>query len=178
MPFEDPADAAKAESLLAQLESLNPDSDGETILSLSQQLDALFAPLDAAAQEVLTKLRDGASFEALIDEYGTTEALSTEPLRTEGVYISGRTVYNSPEYVEGVMLLERPGQVSEPLRAADGLHIAEYIRDIAPGEVPLAEIYDAVKAEALSLKQAEYYEQQLGMLLESAHVKFYPERLQ
>jgi hypothetical protein len=53
----------------------------------------------------------------------------------------------------------------------------QYIGDVTPGEVPLAEVSDAVAAEALKQKQNEYYEQQRDALLEAAQVKYYPERL-
>jgi parvulin-like peptidyl-prolyl isomerase len=75
------------------------------------------------------------------------------------------------------MMLEQPGQVSAPLRSPYGLHLVQYIGDVTPGEVPLAEVSDAVAAEALKHKQNEYYEQQRDALLEAAQVKYYPERL-
>lgn len=75
------------------------------------------------------------------------------------------------------MMLEQPGQVSSPLRSAFGVHLVQYIGDVTPGAVPLDEVRDAVAADALKQKQAEYYDQQRQELLAAANVKYYPERL-
>lgn len=167
----DSADADKASSLTEQLELDTADAD------VQKELDALYAPLEKKAGEVQKKLADGQSFTALMDEYGCDIALKNEPLRSEGYYITDSSFVNSVEYVEGSMLLEQPGQVSAPLRSLSGVHLVEYIGDVAPGEVPLTDVLDAVRADALKAKQEEYYSQQREALLEAAQVKYYPERL-
>ena len=137
------------------------------------------ADRDAAAKQLAEE--SGVTLESitqeLMDEFGCDAALRDEPLRSEGYYISDASYVNSVEYVEGSMMLEQPGQVSAPLRSAQGVHLVEYIGDVTPGEVPLEEVRDAVAADALATKQAEYYDQQRQQLLEEAHVKYYPERL-
>ena len=107
----------------------------------------------------------------------TAFALKEAPLRNEGYYITAASFVNSLEYVEGSMMLEQPGQVSAPLRSPLGLHLVQYIGDVTPGQVPLADVRDAVAAEALKQKQTQYYEQQRDTLLDAAQVKYYPERL-
>ena len=166
------------------------DADAETAAELTDRLDrgdgedgdqealnALYAPLEKTAQEIQDKLNDGASFSELMDEYGCDAALAEEPLRSEGYYVSDHSYVNSVEYVEGSMLLEQPGQVSAPLRSVFGLHLVQYIGDVTPGEVPLEDVLDTMRADALKAKQAEYYDHQRQALLEAANVKYYPERL-
>ena len=164
-------DARTAASLTEQLEL------GEADDAAREQLEALYAPLEAKAQEAQKKLADGAAFAELMDEYGCDAVLKAEPMRSEGYYVSDHSYVNSVEYVEGSMMLEQPGQVSAPLRSVFGVHLVEYIGDVAPGEVPLEDVADAVRAEALKAKQSEYYSQQRQALLEAAQVKYYPERL-
>ena len=164
-------DARTAASLTEQIEL------GEADDAARQQLEALYAPLEAKAEKAQKKLADGADFAELMDEYGCDAALKSEPMRSEGYYVSDHSYVNSVEYVEGSMMLEQPGQVSAPLRSVFGVHLVEYIGDVAPGQVPLEEVADAVRAEALRQKQAEYYDQQRQALLQAAHVKYYPERL-
>ena len=175
IPFENEEDVYKAESLLDDLEMI--DEDPEALQETQAALDALYAPLEQRAAEAQQKLADGASFADLMDEYGCSEALADEPLRTQGFYITDTSYCNSMEYVQGSMMLEQPGQVSAPLRSQYGLHLVEYIGDVPAGEVPLEEVEAAVRADALGDKQAEYYAQQRQQLLEEAHVKYYPERL-
>lgn len=173
--FESDEDAARAADLLSDLEMI--DEDPDALAQTQKDLDALYAPLEKKAAEAQQKLADGAAFADLMDEYGTSEALKNEPLRSEGFYISDASFVNSAEFVQGAMMLEQPGQVSSPLRSANGVHLVEYIGDVAPGEVPLDEAREAVAADALKEKQAAYYDQQRKTLLEQAHVKYYPERL-
>ncbi len=166
--FESDEDAARAADLLSDLEMI--DEDPDALAQTQKDLDALYAPLEKKAAEAQQKLADGAAFADLMDEYGTSEALKNEPLRSEGFYISDASFVNSAEFVQGAMMLEQPGQVSSPLRSANGVHLVEYIGDVAPGD-------EAVAADALKEKQAAYYDQQRKTLLEQAHVKYYPERL-
>ena len=178
IPFEDQETADQAAELLEQIEGLNPEQDLEKIQKLQAQLDPLFAPLEARAQEIIARLRDGASFTSLLDEYGGDEAMKTEPLHSEGYYISDDSFLFSMEFIEGSMLVEQVGDVSSPLRSAAGVHLVEYTADIVPGDVPLSSVMERARAGALKEKQDAYYQQQTAELLEAANVKFYPERLQ
>ena len=173
--FDSEADSQRAAELLEQLEMI--DEDEQALAETQQALDALFAPLEARAQEAQDKLAQGAAFTDLMGEYGCDEALKSEPLRSEGYFVTDTSFVNSVEYVEGSMMLEQPGQVSSPLRSASGLHLVQYIGDVKAGEVPLSEAQDTVRAEALRRKQAEYYARQRDELLKEANVKYYPERL-
>ena len=169
--FEDDEAALNAANLIAQLEQGDAPEDAR------QQLDALYAPLEKTAKKAEDALAGGKPFTELMDEYGCDPALREEPMRSQGYYVSSDSYVNSAEYVEGAMMLEQPGQVSSPLRSEYGLHLVEYIGDVAPGEVPLNEIRDAVQADALKEKQEAYYAQQRKALLEAAQVRYYPERL-
>ena len=169
--FASPVDAARAGVLTDRMEFGSGDETTQA------ELDALYAPLEATAQEVLEKLNAGQSFDSLMAEYGCSEDLAEEPLRSEGYYISDDSFINSVEFVEGSLLLDQPGQISAPLRSVYGIHLVQYIGDVPAGEVPLAEAEASVRAEALALKQAEYYESQRETMLEQANVKYYPERL-
>ena len=175
IPFDSEEDAARASELLGQIDLI--DEDAQALADAKAELDKLFAPVEKKAEEVQQKLADGAAFSDLMDEYGTSESLKNEPLRTEGYYITDASYVNSVEFVEGSMMLEQPGQVSAPLRSQYGVHLVEFIGELTPGQVPLEDVRDAVAADALKHKQAEYYDQQRKDLLEQAHVKYYPEKL-
>ena len=167
-------DEAASDEAAALAEQIELGTAGE---DAQANLDALYAPLEKTAAEAQEKLSAGQSFAELMDEYGCDPELKNEPMRSEGYYINSDSFVNSTEYVEGSMMLEQPGQVSAPLRSILGVHLVEYIRDVAPGEVPLDSVKDAVRAAALKQKQTEYYEQQRDALLDAAQVKYYPERL-
>ncbi|MBR1560044.1 MAG: hypothetical protein IJ646_07355 [Clostridia bacterium] len=178
LPFDDDATADSAATLTQQLEALDPMNDADRIKAIDAELDPLYAPLEAKANEIAEKLKAGESFRALLEQYGGDDMMNAEPLRSEGYYISDHTYLFSAEFVQGSMILDAPGQVSSPLRSASGLHMVQYLKDVAPGEVPLEDVYDAMKAETLKDAQDAYYEEQVTQLLEDANVKYYPERLQ
>lgn len=165
------ADADVVATLTEQIELGTADENAR------EQIDAMYETLNDTVKEVQDKLNDGQPFESLMDAYGCSPALKDGQMRSEGYFITAGSFYNSLEFVEGSMMLEQPGQVSAPLRSPYGLHLVQYVGDVTPGEVPLADVRDAVAAEALKQKQNEYYEQQRDALLEAAQVKYYPERL-
>ena len=178
LPFEDEASADRAAGLCARLEELDPMEDSGKIQEIEAELNPLFAPLEEKANEIIEKLKAGESFNTLLEQYGADELMASEPLRSEGYYISDDTYLFSGEFIQGSMILERPGQVSSPLRSASGLHLVEYLRDVTPGEVPLTDVYDAMKAETLQAAQDVAYDEHIANLLDAANVKYYPERLQ
>lgn len=178
MTFPSDEDAEKAAGLFDQLERLDPLEEADKINAIDAELAPLFAPMEQKANEIVEKLKNGARFTDLLEEYGEDEAMAAEPLRSQGYYISDHSYLFSTEFVQGAMILETPGQVSAPLRSSSGLHLVEYLRNVAPGEVPLDQVADALRAEALASRQDEYYEEYVNHLLEQANVKYYPERLQ
>ena len=178
LPFENEDDEAQASDLLDQISQLDPQSDAERIQALEAQLDPLYAPLEATANQIAEKLQSGESFLSLMDQYGKDEMMGSEPVRSEGYYINENSFLFSSEFIQGSLILDRPGQVSAPLRSPSGLHLVEYLRDVAPGDVPLDQVRDAVKAEALEVRQQAYYDEQITVMLEEANVQYYPERLQ
>ena len=178
LPFEDLDNAEKVQYALDEIAAMDPETDAKRINELEKQLNTVYSPLEAKAAEITEKLKAGESFLSLMDQYGADELMQAEPLRTEGYYISDQTYLFSTEFIQGSMILERPGQVSTPLRSGAGLHLVEYVADIAPGEVPLSDVYDAMKAETLKIHQDAYYENYVSGLLDEANVQYYPERLQ
>ena len=166
-----PADAETASRLMDQIEQGTAPEDAQA------RLDELYAPLEAKAKEVEEKLTGGAAFSDLMGEYGCSAALNTDALKAEGFYIRDGSYVNSAEFVEGSMMLETPGQVTAPLRSAFGVHLVEYVGDVAPGEAPYEEVSDAVTADALKRRQDAVYASECEKLLAAANVKYYPERL-
>lgn len=178
IPFASDEDEIRAQELMDQISQLDPLSDAQRIQELEAELNPLFAPLEATAKEIQDKLQAGESFMALVDQYGSDEMMESEPVRSEGYYISDTSYLFSTEFIQGSMILERPGQVSSPLRSTSGLHLVEYLQDVVPGDVPLEEVRDAVEAKALEARQRAYYDEQTTAMLEEANVQYYPERLQ
>lgn len=178
IPFQSDEDEIKAAELEDQISQLDPIGDAQRIQELEAELDPLYAPLEVTAQEIAERLQAGEDFLKLADEYGKDEMMETDPVRTEGYYISENSFLFSNEFIQGSMILDRPGQVSSPLRSASGLHLVQYLSDVTPGDVPLEEVHDAIEAQALQVRQRAYYDERTAAMLEEANVQYYPERLQ
>ena len=178
IPFDSAEDGELAEDLMDEMAGLDINTQADEYNEAKEQLDALYAPLDKIAEEALEKLNGGASFAELMDEYGCSEDLASEPLRSQGYYINSDSVLISSEYVEGSMMLETAGQISTPLRSGQGLHLVQYLGEVAPGEVPLEDVKQAVSAEVLAEKEEEAYIAHMNDLIDKANVKYYTDRLQ
>lgn len=79
--------------------------------------DAQLKEADAKVKDIQAKLKDGADFDALMNEFSEDPGLATEP---DGyVFGKGQMV---PEFEEAAYALE-VGEVSEPVKSAYGYHI-------------------------------------------------------
>lgn len=177
--FDDPEVASAVEDLYYQISLLDAQSDFEKITSLQEQLNGYYEDLDAQAESIVAELKNGADFDALIAEYGEDEAMTYEPTKSVGYYVSANS-YNqfSSDFIEACMMLDSVGDVSVPVHSVGGVHIIKYVADVAPGEVPLESIRAAIEAEVLADKQESYYVDQEAQWIAEADVQYYPERLQ
>ena len=178
LAFDDPNAAAQAQELTEQIAALSVETDFEQITQLQEQLDALYADLDAEADAILEQLNSGADFESLMAQYNEDDGANYEPVRTQGYYVSANTTQYSPDFVEASMMLEQPGQVSTPVHTADGVHIILYVADVPAGAAALEDVRDAVAEDVLADKRQTYYEEQVAQWIADANPQYYPERMQ
>ena len=71
------------------------------------------------------------------------------------------------------MSIAEVGQISEPVRGVNGIHIIYYLSDITPGTVALDEIRDEVAQLALDDKIAATYNDQVAAWVEEANVEYF-----
>lgn len=148
---------------------------------LTSQLDTLKAEYTAALQpkidEVMQKIAAGADFDQLIEEYGEDYAMTEEPGKTEGVYLSAQSEMWEQPVIEAAMALEQPGDISQPVADSMGVHIVRYLREVQAGPVPMEQLKDVVEEAALSAAKEAYYAETIAKWVAEAEVKTYPERL-
>lgn len=170
--------AEKAYDLMAQISQLDPETELEQISALQSELDALYVDLDAQAESILAELNAGADFDALVEQYGMDDAMMFEPTKSIGYYVSADSAQWAGDFLEGCMMLEEPGQISTPVHSVSGVHIIQYVADVAPGAVPLSDVRDAIAEQLLSDLQEDAYDEQIAAWIVEADAKYYPERLQ
>ena len=143
---------------------------------IGASIEALYSQLMPKAQEVVDAFNGGADFDSLIEKYGEDPGMTREPTRTQGYAVSEKSTYWDPAFTEGAMSIAGVGQISEPVRGKNGVHIIYYLSDITPGEVPFEDIKDAVAAAALEDKVAQTYDDQVAVWVDEAKPVYHLDR--
>lgn len=152
--------------------------DAQQLGEAQAQLDALYAPLEARANEILGMLNSGYGFDSLLSQYGEDEGMKNPGLKASGYYISADSALWDSAVIEAAMAFTAPGEISGVIRTADGVCILQYAGEVQGGEVDMAKVYDAMTAEARTTAQDKAYSDQKAAWLAEANAKYYPERMQ
>ena len=143
------------------------------IAACNAELDALYAELMPTAEEVVAAFNAGTSFDDLIAQYNQDPGMTTEPIASFGYPVSAASTIWDPAFTAGAMSIAEVGQISEPVRGVNGIHINYYLSDITPGTVALDEIRDEVTQLALDDKIAATYNDQVAAWVEEANVEYF-----
>ena len=143
------------------------------IAACNAELDALYAELMPTAEEVVAAFNAGTSFDDLIAQYNQDPGMTTEPIASFGYPVSAASTIWDPAFTAGAMSIAEVGQISEPVRGVNGIHIIYYLSDITPGTVALDEIRDEVAQLALDDKIAATYNDQVAAWVEEANVEYF-----
>lgn len=178
-PTAEPAEPAEGEEPEATEEPAAPRSREEIqadIGDIGTSIEALYAQLMPKAQEIVDAFNGGADIDSLIAQYGEDPGMTREPSMSQGYAVSENSTTWDPAFTEGAMSIKEVGQISEPVRGKNGVHIIYYLGDVTPGEVPFEDIADGVASEALADKISKTYEDQADAWVEEAHPVYHLDR--
>jgi parvulin-like peptidyl-prolyl isomerase len=118
----------------------------------TEKREKLTLPLiQETADAIQTEYEAGTDFNSLIKKYSTDKSETN----TEGGYPVHPDSQNwSPEFIEAVMSMERPGDISGPVLTDLGIHILYYASDIPGGEHELT----GTERELLNASALNYYQ--------------------
>ena len=136
------ADAAPAE-----------DAEPVTQEMVDAAKQAILDSVQGTVDEINAKLAAGASFEDLIPDYGIDPGVLN--LLTTGYAVHAESTMWEPNFHAAAMALEAPGDISEPIVSAYGVHILHYLRDIPRGPVELTE---QLKADIRKSLESDKYD--------------------
>ena len=142
---------------------------------LEAQINAIYATIEPKAQEILDKLTAGEDFIALLEEYGEDPGMKSEPYVTEGYSVHADSAQWVTAFRDGAMALEKPGDVSQPIRTSYGLHIIRYESDVVPGPVDFDMVREELHAEVYEEKTSAYYDELINQWVEAAEITVYLE---
>ena len=168
-PEETPVEDNSAEDASAEAtpEAAEPtDTPEPTAEPVTEEMieaakQAILDSVQPTVDEIMAKLKDGASFDELILEYGNDPGMQDEATRAAGYPVHKDSIIWDPAFTAGAIALEKVGDVSEPILGQYGVHILHYLRDIPGGAI---ELTDAMKSEI----QNELLEQKRNAALNTA----------
>ena len=180
--LDEPADEeaeAEADEAEADEEVEEPRTREEIqtdIGAVGASIEALYSELMPKAQEVVDAFNNGTDIDTLIAEYGEDPGMQNEPTASEGYAVAERSTSWDPAFTEGAMSIAEVGQISEPVRGKNGVHIIYYLSDITPGEVPYEDIREGVAAAALEDKVTQTFDDQVAVWVEEAKPVYHLDR--
>lgn len=160
-----------------QLQTLRyTDGDNEAADKLREEK---LAAIQSEAEAVLAKVQAGEDFDALIDEYGDDPGMKDEETKKTGyLAYSGATTMFVDEFQKAVDTLSKDGDTSGLVASDYGYHIIRRVSTLEENTVPLAEVEETIREEALTDKKTTQYNEMLTQWIEEANVKLYPNRVQ
>ena len=170
--LEEPEDAVDEPAMSREeLEAEKARLEGE----LSQMQSEYAATLSDLVAEVQGKIAQGEDFEQLIEEYGSDIGMQEEPGLSQGYYVADGSEMWEPVFTQAAMALEKPGDVSEPVVGANGIHLIRYMADVTPGAVDLESVREACVESATEVAKSDAYSQAVAQWKEEANVVTHPE---
>ena len=144
---EEPEEGASAEATPEAAEPTEtpaPTAEPVTEEMVEAAKQAVLDSVQPTVDEIMAKLKDGATFDELILEYGTDPGMQDEATRSTGYPVHKDSIIWDPAFTAGAIALEKIGDVSEPILGQYGVHILHYLRDIPAGAI---ELTDEMKKE-------------------------------
>ncbi len=120
-------------------EGAEPTAEPVTQEMVDAARQAILDSVQEKVAEINEKLANGASFEDLIQEYGTDPGMTDEKTRTNGYEVHQDSSNWEPNFQQAAMALEKVGDISDPVISAYGVHILKYVRDIPAGAIEMPE---------------------------------------
>lgn len=143
---------------------------------VAADLDALYTQLSPRVTEILNQLDSGKPFADVEMEYSDDWILAEEGVSGAYYVCAGAQLW-APAFIEAAMALNEPGQISGPVRMADGIHILFYNADLAAGPVPYEQVRDYVAESVVYQLESQAYAAALDSWMEQLGAHVYLEEL-
>ena len=151
--------AAQAEVTAAQTEA-------------SGVLEAAFANIDTAADQILEELSVGADWDTLMADKTQDPGMQSGVTAERGYAVSADMTSFDSAFVQAAMALEKVGDVSGKIRGNSyGYYIIKYVGDAVEGPIALDEVKETISSSLLSTKQNDTYNSQLQAWVDAAEFK-------
>ena len=140
-----------------QADALETGEGGEPAVTYEQVEAARLAVIDSVRGEldaIDAALESGVSFDDLIAQYGQDPGAAEEPVKSEGYRVSPDSSEYDADFLAGAFSTDQPGDISDPVVTAFGVHLILYANDVPEGPVAMTEAMHDEYLEYLT-KEAE-----------------------
>ena len=159
-------EAAQTELTAAQDEAAAAQAAADAVT------EAAFANIDAAADEVLTELANGADWDTLMADKTQDPGMQSGVTAERGYAVTADMTGFDPAFVQAAMALEHIGDVSDKTKGTSyGYYIIRYTADAAEGAVALDEVKETIQSSLLSSKQDSTFNDTLQAWVYAADFK-------
>ena len=110
---------------------------------------------EETANQLLSRITQGESFDALLEEYGTDPGMLAEPYRTTGYLVGSYETQRDylPEFKQAALALKNAGDISGVIKSEAGFHIIKMLDCLQAKTVPYEEVSGRIRT--LLEKQAQ-----------------------
>lgn len=151
----------------AEIESLDGD---EREARYQEEL----SKIKAKADEALEKAKAGEDFDALIEQYGEDEGMTSEPVKTQGyaIYTGSGMV---EEFEAAALALQNVGDISDLVATEFGYHIIKYESAPQAGALPLEQVKDQIIEVLKEDARAEMWANLIEQWFNEAEIQYFTE---
>jgi peptidyl-prolyl cis-trans isomerase C len=175
--YYNPAGMRKARHILlsipddmrSKIANLKEDNVEEADKVLKEEL----AKIEDKANDVYSKLEEGADFNELVKEFGEDPGM-----KEDNVYVMKEDSQSfAPEFVKELFSLKKKGEYTKPVASDFGYHIILYVDDLKEGTVALEDVKEKIEDELTTSKKETMYEEQMNTWKEQIKTKVYKSKL-
>ena len=177
---------SRAAALESELEQIAISLEGENAdtktlnarkAEIEQEMDEIYASIEPTVEEIMDKLANGEDFIELMQQYGEDPGMTYDPYMTDGYFVHADSAQWVIPFRDAAMALEKPGDISQPVRTSYGLHLIRYEYDVPAGPVEYESVRDDLMAEVSGDAFDEYFNAMLQQWISEAEIELYLENL-
>lgn len=145
---------------------------------VSAEIDTLYAELEPRVDEIISHLDNGMSFIEVEQMYSDDATLYDTGLEGIGYYVCPDCTFWDEELVETALEMVLPGDISNPVRMADGISIFLFESELESGAVPYEDVEDYVVEAAYYMAGNDRYFESLAQWREELGCEIYLDALE
>ncbi|MBR3928705.1 MAG: peptidylprolyl isomerase [Clostridia bacterium] len=123
------------------------------------------------ANLILDAIKNGESFDSLIETYSNDPGSLKEPIKSKGYLVYKDSTVWDEAFVNAANALENVGDVSEPTVGSLGVYIVKFESEPAVGKAALETVRDAVISSIITERKTEAFNTQSAVWFEEANIQ-------